>query len=79
MLQVNTVSELVDGLVRRNWVSRRTVQEDRRVSVLELTPAGKEFLATLAQAQIAHLQVRRAKLIAVVASLGFAMDEILSD
>lgn len=40
-----TISESVDGLIRRKLLSRRTSVHDRRTGVLSLTPSGKKALA----------------------------------
>jgi DNA-binding MarR family transcriptional regulator len=42
-----TVSVVVDDLVRSGWVERRRSEDDRRIVVLSLTPAGRKLMAEL--------------------------------
>jgi DNA-binding MarR family transcriptional regulator len=42
-----SVSVVVDELVRAGWVERRRSEEDRRVVVLSMTPAGRRLVAEL--------------------------------
>jgi MarR family transcriptional regulator, organic hydroperoxide resistance regulator len=42
-----TVSVLVDELVRAGWVERRRSEDDRRMVVLSLTPAGRKLMGEL--------------------------------
>lgn len=53
-LTLPTVSQRVDGLVRRGLVSRAQDETDRRLTVLELTPAGASAVAA-ARAGLAAL------------------------
>ena len=39
-----TISESVDGLIRRKLLSRRTSPVDRRAALLSLTPSGRKAL-----------------------------------
>lgn len=53
-----TMSAAVHRLVDRGWVSRRPHPDDARASLVELTPAGTEVLAT-ARARMADLVADR--------------------
>lgn len=44
LLAPATITGLVDALVQRGLVSRRRDEEDRRLVLLQLTPAGKELV-----------------------------------
>lgn len=44
MLAPATITGLVDGLVQSGLVSRERDEEDRRLVLLKLTPAGKELV-----------------------------------
>jgi len=41
------ITRLIDRLVERGWVERRRSEEDRRLVLCSLTPAGGELLAEL--------------------------------
>src|SRR5262245_45093057 len=41
-----TISKSVDMLVRRGWVDRQEGKQDRRKTVVRLTPRGRRALAT---------------------------------
>ena len=49
--------ELVDGLVRRGFVSRTRDRADRRRFLIALTPAGEQWLAPLASNVLRELVV----------------------
>jgi DNA-binding MarR family transcriptional regulator len=53
-----TMSSLVDGLVARGLVSRRTDSEDRRRMTLTLTEAGRARLESARAATLANLEER---------------------
>jgi DNA-binding MarR family transcriptional regulator len=42
-----TVSVVVDELVRSGWVERRRSEDDRRMVVLSMTPAGRKLIGEL--------------------------------
>jgi DNA-binding MarR family transcriptional regulator len=50
------VSKKVDSLVEKGLVSRRESPEDRRFTVLELTPEGEEIMADLLASNRAQLR-----------------------
>jgi len=41
---MSAITPLIDGLARRGWLSRSPDPDDRRRTVLELTPAGTRAL-----------------------------------
>src|SRR5688572_9880199 len=47
-VEAATLTGVVDGLVRRGWLTRRENAEDRRVNELCLTQTGKEVYGNLA-------------------------------
>ena len=57
-LTLPTMSLLVDGLVDRGLVSRRTAPEDRRRMTLTLTEAGRARLESARAATMANLEER---------------------
>jgi DNA-binding MarR family transcriptional regulator len=57
-LTLPTMSLLVDGLVARGLVSRRTDPEDRRRMTLTLTEAGRARLESARAATMANLEER---------------------
>ena len=57
-LTLPTMSLLVDGLVARGLVSRRTDPEDRRRMTLTLTEAGRARLESARSATMANLEER---------------------
>ena len=57
-LTLPTMSMLVDGLVARGLVSRRTDPEDRRRMTLTLTEAGRARLESARAATMANLEER---------------------
>ena len=57
-LTLSTMSLLVDGLVDRGLVSRRTDLEDRRRMTLTLTEAGRARLESARAATMANLEER---------------------
>jgi DNA-binding MarR family transcriptional regulator len=57
-LTLPTMSELVDGLVIRGLISRRTDREDRRRMTLALTEAGRARLETARTETMVYLEGR---------------------
>ena len=57
-LTLPTMSTLVDGLVERGLVNRRTDPEDRRRMTLTLTPVGRARLQAARAATLAYLEER---------------------
>ena len=50
-----TISKSVDMLVRRGWVGRGTGKDDRRQSLVRLTPRGRRVLADIQQRAERHV------------------------
>jgi DNA-binding MarR family transcriptional regulator len=50
-----TISRSVDMLVRRGWVERGTGSNDRRQSMVRLTPRGRRVLADMRQRAERHV------------------------
>jgi DNA-binding MarR family transcriptional regulator len=44
-MRISAITPLIEGLAKRNWLSRRPEPDDRRRVRLELTPAGRRALA----------------------------------
>jgi DNA-binding MarR family transcriptional regulator len=61
-LSLPTMSLLVDGLVTRGLVSRRTDPQDRRRMTLTLTPAGRVRLDSARSATMTNLEYRLRKI-----------------
>jgi DNA-binding MarR family transcriptional regulator len=61
-LTLPTMSALVDGLVARGLVNRRTDPEDRRCMTLTLTAVGRARLQSARAATIAYLEERLRRL-----------------
>ena len=62
------VTRMIDRLVKRGYVSRQHSEEDRRVVIQTLTPAGRKMLSTLdgpmrgvGEGQLAHMSVAELK------------------
>jgi DNA-binding MarR family transcriptional regulator len=76
-----TVSKSVDMLVRRGWVARWIDKQDRRQTIVRLTPKGRRILADIKRRaerhvaeRLAPLQSReRAELIAVMRGVARAL------
>ena len=58
-----TVVELLDGLVRRRFVTRNRDRADRRRFLISLTPTGEEWLRPLAKDELHGLAVSGADLL----------------
>lgn len=56
LLAPATITGLVDALVKRGLVSRRRDEEDRRLVLLQLTPAGKELVDEVLEYRASVLQ-----------------------
>ncbi len=50
-----TMTGIIDRLVRNGLVERKTDQADRRVVLVNLTPAGRDFLNSIRQARLDRL------------------------
>ena len=61
--------ELVDRLVRRGLLERRTVSPDRRSVVAELTPRGGRLVSSIARQSLSELRVEGPALVAVLRRL----------
>jgi len=57
-LTLSTTSALIDGLVARGFVNRRTDHADRRRMILTLTEAGRARLQSARAATLAYLEER---------------------
>jgi DNA-binding MarR family transcriptional regulator len=57
-LTLSTMSTLIDGLVARGFVNRRTDPEDRRCMILTLTEPGRIRLQSARAATMAYLEER---------------------
>jgi len=57
-LTLSTMSTLIDGLVARGLVNRRTDPEDRRCMILTLTEPGRVRLQSARAATMAYLEER---------------------
>lgn len=53
---LSRLSHVVKKLGERGWVLRRPSEEDARVTVVELTPAGRELLERIAPAHVAGVR-----------------------
>jgi DNA-binding MarR family transcriptional regulator len=49
---LSSASKLIDGLVDRGWVQRAESAEDRRKTLLSLSPAGKEIIEEFHQQKL---------------------------
>lgn len=61
--------ELVDRLVRRGLLERRTMSPDRRSVVVELTPRGGRLVRSIARQSLSELRVEGPALVAVLRRL----------
>ncbi|MBV1706388.1 MAG: MarR family winged helix-turn-helix transcriptional regulator [Hyphomicrobiales bacterium] len=53
----STIGGVLERLVAKGWITRRTAASDRRVKRLKLTPAGRAILAEV-EAPVARVQQR---------------------
>jgi DNA-binding MarR family transcriptional regulator len=80
-----TVSAAVESLTRRGLLAREDAAEDRRATVLTLTPAGERALAEVEVEMLARLRDLTdrtddgAAIIAALGSLGEALDELAAE
>lgn len=61
--------ELVDRLVRRGMLERRTMSPDRRSVVVQLTPKGSRLVRSIAGASLSELRMEGPALVAVLRRL----------
>lgn len=61
--------ELVDRLVRRGMLERRTMSPDRRSVVVQLTPKGSRLVRSIAGESLSELRVEGPALVAVLRRL----------
>jgi DNA-binding MarR family transcriptional regulator len=51
-----TMSNTISYMVREGWVQRTRAQHDRRMLLIEITPAGQTMVAEIYEQLISHLQ-----------------------
>lgn len=73
---LSRLSHAVEKLEKRGWVSRRRLPHDRRTTVVVLTEAGRELLATAAPSHVE--EVRRLVFEVIPADRVALLTEILS-
>jgi MarR family transcriptional regulator, organic hydroperoxide resistance regulator len=57
-LTTGGVSKIIDSIEASGWVKRRPNPEDRRSSIIELTPAGRKLLSKATRTFEAELEQR---------------------
>ena len=51
-----SVTSLIDGMVKKGWIERRSREGDRRSLVITVTPAGREAFRDIAPRHLARVQ-----------------------